>query len=168
MANNLDKISKAYDLLKAYSGKNGYIIDLRNKVYAYKSITLNDFQTNFIIENYDFEPIYIGKIVKIADWWAKVQEKEMGLSFTPKIIEIGYYMGEANGMYVFYSRFRKSQEKGVLTICKKEAILTDFLIEDYNKLQVDFDRYDKLASRIDPERKIKEEQKEAIKFLLSR
>ena len=168
MANNLDKISKAYDLLKAYSGKNGYIIDLRNKVYAYKSITLNDFQTNFIIKNYDFEPIYIGKIVKIADWWAKVQEKEMGLSFTPKIIEIGYYMGEANGMYVFYSRFRKSQEKGVLTICKKEAILTDFLIEDYNKLQVDFDRYDKLASRIDPERKIKEEQKEAIKFLLSR
>ena len=38
MANNLDKISKAYDLLKAYSGKNGYIIDLRNKVYAYKTI----------------------------------------------------------------------------------------------------------------------------------
>ena len=169
MANSgIEVISRAYDLLKDYNGNNGYIIELKNKVYAYQSITLNDFQSQFVIENYDFEPKFIGKNVKIASWWAEKKQKELGLEFTPKLMEIGYYMGQANGIYVFYSRFRKSQEKGLLTICTKDAILTDFLTEDYHQLDVDFDRYDRLASRIDPNRKIKDAQKESIKFLLSR
>ena len=57
MANSgIEVISRAYDLLKNYNGNNGYIIELKNKVYAYQSITLNDFQSQFVIENYDFEP----------------------------------------------------------------------------------------------------------------
>lgn len=166
--NNIEVISKAYDLLKNYNGNNGYIIELKNKVYAYQSITLNDFQSKFIVENYSFEPKFIGKNVKIADWWAKKKQNELGLEFTPKLMEIGYYMGKADGMYVFYSRFRKSQENGLLTICSEDAILTDFLTEDYHNLNVDFERYDRLASRIDQNRKIKEAQKESVKFLLSR
>ena len=164
----IERISKAYDLLKGYKGNNGYIIDLKNKVYAYKSITLNDFQADFIIENYDFEPRFIGKIVKIADWWGEKKKKELGFEFTPKVMEIGYYMGQADGVYVLYSRFRRSQENGILTFCRKEAILTDFLIGDYHDVNIDFERYDRLASRVDSSRKITEEQKEGVKFLLSR
>ena len=114
----IERISKAYDLLKGYKGNNGYIIDLKNKVYAYKSITFNEFQADFIIENYDFEPRFIGKIVKIADWWGEKKKKELGFEFTPKVMEIGYYMGQADGVYVLYSRFRRSQENGILTFVK--------------------------------------------------
>ena len=67
MALSLEKIEKAYKLLKEYKGDNSYIIDLKNDVYAYKTISLNDFQAEFILNNYDKEPIYVNKIVKIAD-----------------------------------------------------------------------------------------------------
>ena len=43
-----------------------------------------------------------------------------------------------------------------------------FLIEDYHNVQVDFNRYDLLSSSKDPNRKLKEHQKEAVQFLLSR
>ena len=77
MANSdIEVTSRAYDLLKNYNGNNGYIIELKNKVYAYQSITLNDFQSQFVIENYDFEPKFIGKNVQIASWWAEKKQKE--------------------------------------------------------------------------------------------
>ena len=50
----------------------------------------------------------------------------------------------------------------------KKAVLTNFLVDDYNNLQVDFERYDRLSMMKDPNHKIKEHQKTAIKFLLSR
>jgi SWI/SNF-related matrix-associated actin-dependent regulator 1 of chromatin subfamily A len=50
----------------------------------------------------------------------------------------------------------------------KKATLGNFLIEDYHNVQVDFNRYNLLSSSKDPNRKIKEHQKEAVQFLLSR
>lgn len=168
VVNKLEIINKAYDILKNYQGNNGYIIDLKNKVYVYKNSTLNDFQANFIINNKDFEPKFIGKQVKLAKWFGEKKQKEYGFEFVPKIAEVGYYMGETDGLYVLYLRYRKSQEHGFLTICKKDSILTDFLAEDYNNIQVDFERYDNLAALVDETRKINLFQKEAVKFLLSR
>lgn len=165
---SIDKIKLAYSKLKEYQGNNSYIIRLKNSVYVYKNTELNDFNAEFIIKNYDFEPKFIGKVVTIAEWWGKILQNKHNLSFTPQRIEIGYYLGEANGMYVFFARFTTGQKNGVMLITKKEAVFTDFLSEDYNKLQVDFDRYDKLAARFDEGRKIKDSQKEGIKFLLSR
>ena len=158
------KISKAYNILKNYNGENGYIIMLKNDVYVYNR-TLNDFQIEFILNNLNFQPKFIGKNVKIVDWFgAKMQEK-YDLPFTPKLMEIGYFMGEAMGLYVFYARYRKSQEKGYLTICSKEVILTDFLVEDFHDFQVDFAKYNSMAK---DGTVLRPHQEEAVKFLLSR
>ena len=48
--------------------------------------------------------------------------------------------------------------------------MTNFTIEDYHDVQVDFDRYDKLQQnkRPDKVRFVKPHQKEAVQFLLSR
>ena len=59
MALSLDKIKQAYDILKNYEGDNSYIIDLKNDVYAYKTMTLNDFHAEYILNNHDKEPIFI-------------------------------------------------------------------------------------------------------------
>lgn len=52
----------------------------------------------------------------------------------------------------------------------KRGLIGDFMLENFNDLKVDFDRYDQLSSIRRPEstRLIKEHQKEGIKFLLSR
>ena len=104
MALSLDKIKKAYEVLKAYEGDNSYIIDLKNSVYAYKTISLNDFQSEFILRNYDKEPIYIHKTVKIADWYGEKLKEKWETEFTPKNLVIGWYMGDTSTHYVFYCK----------------------------------------------------------------
>lgn len=157
----LEDKAKAYDLLKNYDGPNGYIQRLRNEVYCYKK-NLNDFHFNFIFENLNFEPRFIGKVVKIKEWWGLKKQEELKLDFTPRVIEVGWYMGQAMGLVVFYGRFRKSQEKGMLIICTQDAFITNFWLEDYHNLQIDFTPYNTSA------RQVMEHQKEAVKFLVLR
>ena len=163
MALELNKIEKAYSVLKEYKGDNSYIIDLKNDVYAYKTKSLNDFHVDFILRNHDKEPKYIHKLVKIADWYGENLKSKWELDFMPKALVIGWYMGDTQTHYMFYCKYRQSQEKAILCIAPKKAILTDFLSEDYNNLDVDFKKYEEKSGRI-----VKEQQKEAVKFLLSR
>lgn len=163
MALALEKIEEAYNILKEYNGENSYIIDLKNSVYAYKTSTLNDFQAEFILRNHNKEPRYIYKSVKIADWYGEKLKEKWELDFEPKILLIGWYMGDTNTHYVFYCKYRKSQEKAEMLFAPKNAILTDFLIEDYHNLDVDFSKYVAKDGRT-----IMEHQKEAVKFLISR
>lgn len=163
MALSLEKIERAYKLLKEYNGDNSYIIDLKNDVYAYKTISLNDFQAEFILNNYDKEPIYVNKIVKIADWYGEKLKEKWGIEFVPKVLLVTWFMGETSGHFMFYTRYRQSQTKAILLTAPKAGILTNFLLEDYNKLDINFDKYEEKNGR-----KIFEHQKEAVKFLLSR
>ena len=50
-----------------------------------------------------------------------------------------------------------------MLIAPKNGILTNFLIEDYNNVEVDFKKYEEKSGR-----NVYEHQKEAVKFLLSR
>ena len=67
MAQSLENIDKAYKLLKDYSGDNPYIIKLKNSVFVYNSKSLNDIEVEYILANYDREPMLLNKIVKVAD-----------------------------------------------------------------------------------------------------
>lgn len=158
---SLEDISKAYDLLKCYEGPNGYIEKLRNDVYAYKK-TLNDFHARFIIDNLNRESKFIGKVVKVQEWWGKKKQEELGLEFTPKVVEVGWYFGEAMGLHVFYARFRKSQDKGILTICSSEAMITNFWLEDFHDIKLDLTKYNS------DKRTVMQHQVEGVKFLLAR
>lgn len=162
MAKSLKKVQEAYDFLKGYAGDNPYIISLKNEVFAYQTKTLNDFETEYVLSNHDKEPKQINKVVMVADWWGEKMKDEWDIEFVPKKIKITWFMGETDTKYHFYCIYRRSQEKAVEVFAPKKAILTNFLLSDYNSLDVDF------SSINTSERTIMEHQKEAVKFLLSR
>ena len=160
---SLENIEKAYKLLKEYSGENSYIINLKNAVYAYKTKTLNDFEVEYILSNHDFQPKEINKIVKIADWYGEKLHGDLLLDFVPEKMKITWLMGETSKHFHFYGVYRRSQEKAAEFFAPKNAVLTDFLLEDYNNLDLDFSEIEKKSGR-----KVMEHQKEACKFLISR
>lgn len=157
----IEDIQKAYSILNNYNGSNGYIKKLKNDVYSRKK-ELNDFHIGFILKNKDLESRFIGKNVKIAEWWAEKAKEKYILDFVPKIMEVGYYFGEYNDLHSFYARFRKSQENGFLIICPSSALITNFWIEDFHNLEIDFSKYN------NDKRVLLQIQEEAIKFLVSR
>lgn len=158
----LKDTQNALNLLKEYNGNNSYIIRLKNNVFAYNSITLNDFQIEYIIKNIDFEPVFIRKTVKMVDWWYTKKKEEWNLDFEPKLLVIGWYLGCTNDFYVFYAKYRRSEDAKMM-IVPKNAVLTDFLCEDYTKLDVDFGKYEKISGR-----KLRDYQEEGVKFLISK
>lgn len=158
----IEDLGKAYDILREYKGENSYMIDLRNKVMAYK-MKINDFEAEFVLMNKDTEPKFINKIVKVADWYGLKLQEQFGTEFVPQVLQIGWYMGQNSTHYFFYCRYRKSIEKAVFLIAPKGGILTDFLIEDFRGIEVDFTPYEERSGR-----KVYEHQKEAVKFLVAR
>ena len=160
---SLANIEKAQKILKSYDGKNPYIIDLKNDVYAYKIKSVNDFDVEFILRNHDKEPKYIGKIVKVADWWGEKMKEAWNIEFVPQKIQIGWYIGDTSTTHVFFSRYRQSIKKGVLTFAPKNAILTDFLSPDFRQMEIDFKPYNERSGR-----DLFPHQEEAVKFLISK
>lgn len=163
MAYNLKKTKDAYNILNTYHGKNPYLIQLKNGCFASKKLTLNDFHIEYILGNHEKEPIYINKIVKIASWFGEKKQSEWNLEFTPDRLLITWFLGETETSYVFLCRYRKSLKEDVLCIASKKGILTDFLIEDYENKNIDFEKWNKLSGLT-----LKPQQERAIKFLTTR
>lgn len=157
----LDKEFKNLELLQAYNGTNPYIITLKNNVLVYKNTTLNAFSNEYLLMNYDKEPRLINKMVKLADWFGESKEEEWGVK-AEKLL-ISYYMGETSKLYHVYGKYRRSQEGFASLFIPKEAILTDFLSEDYNNYPIDFLYYNEKSGRT-----LKPHQERGVKFLLSR
>ena len=61
----VDDFERAYELLKQYNGKNNQILYLAYKVRK-TDYSLSDFDVTYILNNYDFEPYDVKKIVKIS------------------------------------------------------------------------------------------------------
>lgn len=163
---------KAYkdtiNVLNEYSGQNPYILSLKKDVIVYrKNSNITDFAIEYVLANKDKEPIQINKTVPIADWYREKLQETYEIEFEPQKILIIALYGETKTTYHLLIKWRKNMNPIDLFISKK-AILGNFLIEDYHALKVDFERYDRLSMSKDPNRKIKEHQKEAVKFLLSR
>lgn len=160
MALSLDEINRSHRLLKEYNGENPYIISLKNNVYVYKTKTLNNFECEFILRNYNKEPLFVNKLVSIIEWWGKKKQEDWDLEFIPSKLKITYYLGDTKDFYCFYCIYRRSQEKAVMCFAPKKAILTDFLTPDHNEMQIDFTQYNALSRRI-----MMPYQEEAVKFL---
>lgn len=165
---SLKKKDEAYDIIKRYNGNNPYLLMLKRDIFQYKRLdVLNDFACEYIIDNYNFSPIQINKTIKIADWYGEKKKEDWNTDFTPQKISIKTLLGETSTTYHCYIKYRQNMEPCMAFIPKK-AVLTNFTLPDYNTLNVDFERYDKLSSSKLPGRILKEHQKEAVKFLLSR
>lgn len=162
MAISLQYTEKAYEILKDYDGDNPYIINLKNSVYAYKTLKLNDFHVEFILRNYNKETILINKVVKVAEWWGEKKKEEWGTDFTPTKLLVGWYVGDTRTTYVFYAKYRQSVDASLMFV-PKSAILTDFLLEDWTKKEIDFSPYNERSGR-----KLYPHQEDAVKFLTTR
>ena len=154
--------------LKEYTGINPYILKLkRDVIIKNKTELLSEIAIEYILTNFKFNPIPINKTVKIADWFGEKLKKEYEIEFLPEKLRIFTLIGETKTTFHVLIKYRQNMEPMEIFISKK-AIIENFLIEDYHNVQVDFNRYDLLSSSKDPNRKIKEHQKEAIQFLLAR
>ena len=132
--------NKAYEILKTYNGSNPYIYDLKKMVFIHNK-TLNSFQIDYIIRNAKTIPILLNKIIKISKWYGLKKQEDWQLEFTPEKLLVGYFLGETDDYYHMYIKYRKSQNGMLLAFVPKKAILNPLFIEDFNKKEIDFSKY---------------------------
>jgi len=158
----------AIDILKEYNGNNPYILLLKHQVIILGATSyLNSFTVEYILKNHNFEPKVIGKAVPILSWYGEKLKNEFTIDFIPQKIAILALLGETKDYYHCIIKYRQMMDP-VKVFVPKNAILENFLVGDYSKIKVDFERYDRLSSSKKEDRKLLEHQKEAIKFLLGR
>lgn len=156
-----NNVSKAYEILRNYEGTN-------NQIRYYKSLNekgqliLEDFGVQYILKNYDYEPIEVNKNVKISTELGEIIKEKFNLDFIPPQIHITKIIGEMGGSYHGYVKSRSGSQ---LLYLKKRYILDKLVDIDYNTLDIDFDTYDNMPSANG--RKLKEHQKTAVKFLVA-
>jgi SWI/SNF-related matrix-associated actin-dependent regulator 1 of chromatin subfamily A len=151
----------AFDILSKYNGKNYLILSFLRKTQ------LNDFEIEYIIKNHNKEILEINKNVKISEWYSEKLQKELELDFSPKVLKIIKLIGETSRFYHCLVKYRQNAEPKFLII-PKNGILTNFLVEDYKTLQLDFSWFDKKLQQINHNFSVMPHQKEAAKFLLTR
>lgn len=156
-------IIKAYDILKTYNGKNNQILYYQN-LNNRNAIILKEFDINYILNNYDYIPQTINKIVKISDIYGKKLQEKYELDFIPEKVKITTIIGEMGESYHCYLQFRQSIPPKLHYINKK-YILNPLETIDYSKIDIDFTKFDKKTEHLG--RKLKNLQKEGVKFLLS-
>lgn len=152
-------VSKAYEILKTYTGDNNQIRYYKS-LYDNNRLILEDFGVQYILNNYDYEPIEVNKNVKIAPELGEIIKDKFMLDFIPPKIHITRIIGEMGGSYHGYV---KSKSGSQLLYLKKKYILDKLVDIDYNTLDIDFSVYDNMSSA--QGRKLKEHQKTAVKFL---
>ena len=154
-------VSKAYEILKTYTGNNNQIRYYKS-LYDNNRLILEDFGVQYILNNYDYEPIEVNKNVKIAPELGEVIKEKFMLDFIPTKIHITRIIGEMGGSYHGYV---KSKSGSQLLYLKKKYILDKLVDIDYNTLDIDFSVYDNMPSA--QGRKLKEHQKTGVKFLVA-
>lgn len=156
-----NSVSKAYEILKTYNGTNNQIRYYKS-LYDNGRLILEDFGVQYILGNYDYEPIEVNKNVKIAPELGEVMKEKFNLDFIPPKIHITKIIGEMGGSYHGYV---KSKTGTQLLYLKKRYILDKLVDVDYHTLDIDFDVYDNMPSA--KGRKLKEHQKLGAKFLIA-
>ena len=158
---------RVIEMLKNYNGKNPYLLWLKLDVLKGKLENIADFQVEFVLKNYDFQPVMIKKVVSLAPWYQEKKKDAWELDFLPEKIAIHRYFGQTDSTYVCEVRYRKNMEPK-LTILSKKGIIENFLAPDYKDLYLDFSPYNEALQKINSEWRIQPHQEESVKFLLTR
>ena len=166
--NSIKAKNEAIDVLRGYSGDNPYLLMLRRDVILKGNVdSLNPFNVEYVIKNQNFTPKPIGKTIKIADWYGEKKQKDWGTDFSPQKLRVISLLGETTTTFHCYVQYRQSIDP-VQAFLPKKAVLTNFTLPDWKDYPVNFERYDRLSAQKDPNRRLKQHQKEGVKFLLSR
>lgn len=164
----IEKVKKVFEILENYKGDDPFISKIKYDLDKYHKTDFNEFELDYIIGNHDFEPIRVNKIATLSTWFAESMQSEWNVKFVPKRILVGYVFGMTDNFYHCYVKYKQNMENGVSVMIPKKAMITDLFARDYNLMDIDFDKYDAISTQKDPNRKLKEHQKTAVKFLLDR
>lgn len=170
MHQEIEKKNTAIDLLKNYDGINTYLLALKRDVITYKKVDkLTDFNVDYVLKNINYQIKDINKIVHVTDWYGDELKDKWETDFRIEKVLIKKLLGETDKFYHCFIQYRKNVEPSYAFL-KKNGIIGNFLLEDYHNISIDFDRYDRLSMSRTPDnpRKIKNHQKEAVQFLISR
>ena len=170
MHQEIEKKNTAIDLLKNYNGINTYLLALKRDIITYKKVDkLTDFNVDYILKNINYQIKDINKIVRVIDWYGDELKDKWETDFRIEKVLIKKLLGETDKFYHCFIQYRKNVEPSYAFL-KKNGIIGNFLLEDYHNISIDFDRYDRLSMSRTPDkpRKIKNHQKEAVQFLISR
>ncbi len=155
----------ALNKLKTYEGTNPYINSLKSKLLNRGKLTLTSNQHDYILRNYDLEPIKINKIVAITEYLGTELQKQFNLKFVPEKILIEYILDDSEKTYHVSGKLKRNQTNSDLLFLPKTQILDDPYHEEIN-VEIDFDKYNQVLGK--EGKKLYEHQEEAIKFLLSK
>ena len=170
MHQEIEKKNTAIDLLKNYDGINTYLLALKRDIITYKKVDkLTDFNVDYVLKNINYQIKDINKIVRVIDWYGDELKDKWETDFRIEKVLIKKLLGETDKFYHCFIQYRKNVEPSYAFL-KKNGIIGNFLLEDYHNISIDFDRYDRLSMSRTPDnpRKIKNHQKEAVQFLISR
>ena len=170
MHQKIEKKNTAIDLLKNYDGINTYLLALKRDIITYKKVDkLTDFNVDYVLKNINYQIKDINKIVHVIDWYGDELKDKWETDFRIEKVLIKKLLGETDKFYHCFIQYRKNVEPSYAFL-KKNGIIGNFLLEDYHNISIDFDRYDRLSMSRTPDkpRKIKNHQKEAVQFLISR
>lgn len=159
----IDDFEKTYTLLNNYNGSNNQILYLKYKIKR-GNYALSDFDVTYVLNNYNYQPYELNKTVKISNDYGEILQKKYELDFKPEKIRISRIIGEIGETLHCYVQYRKSVAPCLMYV-KKKYILAPFENnEKQDKIIIDFEKYDEMTK--ESGRKIKQAQKEGIKFLL--
>jgi len=156
----------ALDILESYSDSNPYIKMIKNSVLIKKTQVASDFELNYVLKNYEFEPVIINKIVKITTEFGN--KKQIDWKYQHKIskLQVLTLLGETDAHYHCYINYKHNQEKPVMCFIPKNALLDDIIDIPDEFTDIDFDKYDKILEKYD--RKILDIQKQTSYFILNK
>lgn len=159
------RITRLTNILTNYTGNNPELLKMK-RLCEFGKLEFNEFNAKYINENKDFKVQEVNKIISITDECGKMLcEKYNITDFIPTKIWIGKVIGKIGLTYHCYVQFRKSIPPQLMYI-KKNYIMDSLFTNNMNEYDdIDFDKYDKLTEK--EGRKLREHQKEAVKFLLA-
>jgi len=159
----------AFEILENYEGGNPYIKMIKNNVIIKKTKEASDFELNYILKNYEYQPVEINKIVKITEEFG--EKKAVDWKYEHKVtkLQVVTLLGETDNHFHCNVNYSRNQVEPIMCFIPKKDLL-DTLYDDkeYEKMEIDFSKYDNLTKNLPEPRFLKDHQKTGAKFLLDR
>ena len=158
----------ALEILETYIGDNPYIKMIKNNVIIKKQMA-TDFELNYVLKNHEFKAVEINKIVKITDEFGEKKREYWKYDHEIKKLQVVSLLGETENYYHCYVNYKHNQDRAVMCLIPRKDLL-DSLYDDnaYEKMEIDFSKYDNLTKNLPQPRFLKEHQKTGVKFLIDR
>ena len=158
------KNRKALIKVEEYSGKNEYILSLKEKLEKDGSLFISPSVAEYIELNFDRDPVEINKIIPINDFFGKHLKEKFDLNHVPEKILVEWVLGETEKSYHVKGKTFKNQKYSPIFYIPKTQIAENLLDVEVD-VEIDFDKYQKMDKR---GWRVFPHQETGVKFLLTK